>query len=185
MNLLIEKAPDYIVVRGEKIRINTSFDVWVRFFVVCSSDCGESEKINALQNVFVDGIPQTDISETVSQCFKWLLPPDNCKCEGNLSENKNNTQAFDFSMDGSVIYCELWEYFPHLMERGISFHEGMQLIKLLLCNENTMLWHRAFARCGDFSKMDKEQKRYWQKERARWLIRGNQNSIDDVFSKAF
>ena len=42
--------------------------------------------------------------------------------------------------------------------------------------------HRAFARCGDFSKMSKEQKGvYWQKERAKYAIRAKQDDIDDVF----
>lgn len=185
MNLLIDKAPDYIVVGGKKIKINTSFNVWVEFMI--SMDNKENEKaFNVLINkIFVEGCPNTDLSETVKACFSWMFPADNCKSEGNFSGNKNGAPAFDFSMDGNVIYCELWEHFPQLMEHGITFHEGIQLIKLLLSNENTMLWHRAFARCGDFSKMDREQKKYWQKERARWAIKKTQDDIDDVFSKAF
>ena len=50
---------------------------------------------------------------------------------------------------------------------------------------DTMLWHRAFARCGDFSKMSKDQQKYWQQERARWAIKKTQADIDNVFSAAF
>ena len=184
MNLLIEKAPGFITVGGRKIRIDTSFNVWVRFFVAYDKQ-DEKDMAAILQDIFLDGIPQTNLQETVSACAKWLFPDDYDKCEGNSSENKNGAQAFDFTMDGNIIYCELWEYFPHLMERGITFHEGIQLIKILMSNDNTMLYHRAFARCGDFSKMDKEQKRYWQKERAKWAIAANQSNIDDVLAKAF
>lgn len=185
MNLLIDKAPDYIVVGGQKIKINTSFSAWVEFII--HFDNKENEKaIGVLLNkIFVNGCPNTDIRETVKACYAWLYPKDDCKSEGNFSSNKTGAVSFDFSVDGNVIYCELWEYFPHLMERGITFHEGMQLIKLLLSNGDTMLWHRAFARCGDFSKMSKEQKEYWQKERARWAIKKAQTDIDDVFSKSF
>lgn len=185
MNLLVEKAPDYIVVGGDKIKINTSFDIWIDFIIHLGSKEDEKALNVLLTEIFIDGCPNTDLTETVKACFVWMFPPDDCRCEGNFSSNKTGAQAFDFVMDGNVIYCELWEYFPHLMEHGITFHEGMQLIKLLLSNENTMLWHRAFARCGDFSKMDKEQKKYWQQERARWAIKKTQADIDDVFSAAF
>lgn len=185
MNLLIDKAPDYIVVGGETIKINTSFFSWVEFMICLDKKENEKAIKVLLEKIFLDGLPNTDITETVKACYAWLYPEDSNKSEGNFSSNKTGAIAFDFSMDGSVIYCELWEHFPHLMERGISFHEGIQLIKLLLSNEKTMLWHRAFARCGDFSKMDKEQKKYWQKERARWAIKKTQDDIDDVFSKAF
>lgn len=184
MNLLIEQAPDYIVVGGEKIKINTSFSSWVRFFIAYDEQDGTAIE-NALKDIFPEGIPETDISETMAECIKWLFPADSTKHEGNYSENKNGALAFDFAMDGNIIYCELWEYFPHLMERGITFHEGMQLIKILMSDERTLLYHRAFARCGDFSKMDKEQKAYWIKERAKWIIRAKQNNIDDVFARAF
>lgn len=183
MNLLIEKAPDFITVGGEKIKINTSFNIWVEFFIACNSD-NEEKLAEALCKVFVDGIPNTDITETISACLDWLFPKDNTKKKAH-SKAYTNSKAFDFDMDGNLIYCELWEYFPHLMERGISFHEGMELIALLMSNEKTMLHHRAFARCGDFSKMDKEQKKYWRQERTKWAIPTHKNEIDDVFSKAF
>lgn len=189
MNLLIEKAPGYIVIGGKKERINTSFDIWIKFFIACEKCDGEAME-SVIKDIFVDGMPQADIKETAEGCLKWLFPDNKCKNEGGSSENEGGTQAFDFSIDGNVIYCELWEYFPHLMQRGMTFHEGMQAVKLLLCNEDTLLWHRAFARCGDFSKMNKEQKRYWEKERAKYRLpikneEKNQREIDRVFSKAF
>lgn len=84
-----------------------------------------------------------------------------------------------------MIYCELWEHYPNLMQRGISFPEGMELVKLLIANDKTALHHRAFARIGDFSKMDREQKKYWQRERAKYALKMSQKSIDDVFSRGF
>lgn len=185
MNLLIEKAPDYINVGGKKIKINTSFSVWIEFMIAIEINDSRKAFGLLLDKIFVDKLPKCDITEVLKMCFAWLFPKDDCKSEGNFTNNKTGAQAFDFSMDGNIIYCELWEYFPHLMERGITFHEGLQMIKILLGNDKTMLWHRAFARCGDFSSMDKVQKKYWQKERARWAIKKNQADIDDVFSKAF
>lgn len=184
MNLLIEKAPDYIVVGGKKAKIDTSFGVWVEFFIACNSK-DDNRILAAVKKVFPGGIPSFDAEEIISACLKWLFPPQNDNKTGNVSKQKNTSQAFDFEIDGNVIYCELWEYFPHLMKRGITFHEGMELIRLLMHNDKTMLWHRAFARCGDFSKMDKEQKSYWTRQRAIWTIPETDKNIDDIFSAAF
>lgn len=184
MNLLIDTAPDYIVVRGKKIKINTSFGVWVKFIVASKKDDAAMAQ-SALDEIF-GKMPTESPQEVMSQCLKWLYTETNKSNGNNSQSNGNSSVPFDFDVDGNVIYCELWEYFPHLMERGISYHEGMELIKLLMHNDDTMLWHRAFARCGDFSKMDKEQKKYWQKQRAIWVIPNtDQQSIDDVFATAF
>ena len=184
MNLLIDTAPDYIVVRGKKIKINTSFNVWVEFFIACRSD--NQENIGNVMLKIFDTIPDADAEEIIAECIKWLFYEGE-KTNGDTHSNtKTSSPPFDFEIDGNVIYCELWEYFPHLMQRGITYHEGMELIKLLMHNDKTVLWHRSFARCGDFSKMDKEQKKYWQKQRALYAIPNTtQQSIDDVFATAF
>lgn len=184
MNLLVEKAPDFIVVGGKNTKINTSFSVWVEFFIACNAD-DEERTLRVMKKIFPEGIPTVPVDEVISACFQWLFPPQTNREKKGAQNTVNSNQAFDFDTDGSVIYCELWEYFPHLMERGITFHEGMELIKLLLNNDKTMLWHRAFARCGDFSKMDGDQKKYWMKQRAIWAIHSEQNRIDNVFSAAF
>lgn len=177
MNLLISKAPGYIEIGGKKLSIKTDFELWVSFVVSCENNDADGI-LAAILNIFEE-LP-TNQEEFIQACINWMFP-DNEKENKNVTENNNTLfqTPFDFEEDGNVIYCELWEYFPHLMERGISFHEGMELIKLLLHNENTELWHRAFARCGDFSKMDKEQQKYWQKQRAQYRIKKSRISQED------
>lgn len=183
MNLLIDNAPDYIVVRGKIIKINTSFNAWVRFMIAVDGK-DDKEIIDAITDILGGEVMGENPQEVISACFAWLFQAD--EKSGAKTAEKSGSVPFDFAVDGNVIYCELWEYFPHLMERGISYHEGMELIKLLMHNDKTMLWHRAFARCGDFQKLDKEQKKYWQKQRAIWsLNKQNQNDIDMVMSSAF
>lgn len=177
MNLLVNKAPDYIVVGGRKLSVKTDFALWVSFVISCENNDADGI-LTAITDIFEE-IPKEE-SEFISACMDWLFPDsekDNKKTV--QKQNAMHQIPFDFNADGNVIYCELWEYFPHLMERGISFHEGMELIKLLLHNENTMLWHRAFARCGDFSKMDKEQKKYWQQQRTQYRIENRTISQED------
>lgn len=192
MNLLVETAPDYIVVGGEKLKLKTDFQLWVKFILACSKQ-DQTEIIQVLSDIF-EKLPETHLEEFVQKCTKWLYPPEDPNKGGANSEsdnrdrrsgNRSGTKAFDFEEDGNIIYCELWQYFPRLMERGISFHEGIELIKILMSNENTNLWHRAFARCGDFSKMTKEQKRYWQKQRAIYSIKLAKNADVDVMCKDF
>ena len=184
MNLLIEKAPDYIVVRGKKIKIETSFDVWVRFIVALKQE--DEIKIEKAFNDIFGNIPHDNIKEVIQECMNWMSSGDEKKTKESSRTKSTSSAPFDFEIDGNVIYCELWEHFPHLMERGITYHEGIELIKLLMHNENTIMWHRAFARCGDFSKMDKERKQYWMKQRAIWVIPNtDQKRIDDVFATAF
>lgn len=184
MNLLIETTPDYIVVRGKKIKINTSFNVWVEFFIMCKSEC--QENIEKVMLKIFDIIPEGEADEIIAECMKWLFGESKATNKSVTVKTSTTSAPFDFEIDGNVIYCEMWEYFPHLMERGISYHEGMELIKILMHNDKTMLWHRAFARTGDFSKMDKEQKKYWQRQRAIFTIpNATQQSIDDVFATAF
>lgn len=188
MNLLIEKAPDYLKVRGITIKIKTDFTLWVRFIIACENK--NSEEIGkALLDIF-GGVPQVTYKDDMIQAVMlWLYHGAGNKETGQQTKT-NASAVFDFEVDGNVIYCELWQYFPHLMARGISYHEGVELIKLLLHNENTMLWHRGFARCGDFSSMSKEQKTFWQKERAKYQLPvknrlQNQQNIDDIMSRSF
>ena len=176
MNLLINDTPDYIVVGGKKISIKTDFKLWAAFLIACTE--GNAGKIQESIEKIVDRVP--DDSQAFSlACMEWMFP-DKVK-NGEKQNNKNimNQQPFDFAADGNVIYCELWQYFPNLMERGISFHEGMELIKLLLHNENTLMWHIAFARCGDFSKLDKDKRDYWQKQRAIYRIKNKTVTQED------
>ena len=187
MNLLIEAAPDYIVVGGEKLKLKTDFQLWVKFILACSKQ-NQTEMIQALSNIF-EKLPEMHLDEFIQKCIEWLYPEDSNKggasSKSDSNDRRNSPKAFDFEEDGNIIYCELWQYFPHLMERGISFHEGIELIKILMSNENTNLWHRAFARCGDFSKMTKEQKRYWQNQRAIYTIKTGKNADVDVMCKDF
>lgn len=183
MNLLFENSPDYITVGGKKIKINTGFGEWVRFITACAKhDDAEIEK--ALVALFPEKIPDECAPEELADaCLGWVSQGDQ-KAE-KQGQPQKAASAFDFEADGNVLYCELWEYFPELMRRGITFHEGMELIGVLLSNENTMMWHRAFARCGNFGKMDKEQRKYWQTERAKYVIKAKQEDIDAVFANAF
>ena len=184
MNLLIETAPNYIVVRGKKIKINTSFNVWVEFFIACKSGC-DNKIENSMLKIFEE-IPDASAEEIIVECMHWLFNESTNTAKINNVEKSNTSAPFDFEIDGNVIYCELWEYFPHLMQKGISYHEGMEFIKILMHNDKTMLWHRAFARTGDFSKMDKEQKKYWQKQKVIFTIpNSSQQNIDDVLATAF
>lgn len=175
MNLLTEKSPDYIMVGGRKTAIKTDFALWVKFLISC--DKGDCFAIAAAVTE-IAGEVQANHGEFITACIKWMF----CGEEREKDLKKSDTSPripFDFDTDGNVIYCELWQYFPELMKKGISFHEGLELIKILLHNENTVLWHRAFARCGDFSKMDKEQQKYWNAQRAIYRIKGKHVSQED------
>ena len=185
MNLLIENAPDYIVVRGKFLKIDTSFSAWVRFLVAV--DGGKDEDIvKAITDIFGEEIVCENPQEVIAACFGWLFQTNDKSGAKTAEKGGGGSVPFDYAVDGNVIYCELWEYFPHLMKRGISYHEGTELIKLLMHNDKTMLWHRAYARCGDFSKLDKEQQKYWQKQRAIWSLNSqSQGDIDAVMASAF
>lgn len=182
MNLLTDNAPDYIEVGGKQYKINTDFVAWVRFLVAIESK-EETKVVDALKGVFLTVPNNVNMSDLINAIQNWLS-----LSEERFAASQGNTTsqtAFDFDIDGNIIYCELWEYFPHLMSNGFSFHTGIELIKLLISNDKTMMHHRAFARCGDFSKLSKEQKEYWVKERAKYAIKAKQEDIDNIFSSAF
>lgn len=183
MNLLIETAPDFIEVGGKKINIKTDFVIWVKFLIAIGEN-DEQMTALVLKDIFGEIPTDIEVKEMTTAIMNWLYSAQE---RVNISvDNKSTSRsAFDFSLDGNIIFCELWEHFPHLMQQGVSFQTGLELIKLLISNEKTMMYHRAFARCGDFSKMSKEQKAYWVKERAKYAIKATQEDIDDVFSNAF
>ena len=185
MNLLIDNAPDYIVIGGKKIKINTSFSAWVKFVIASKKDDIEMV-FRALMDIF-DELPNEPPDKVLKACMDWMFCTEKNEVQQKEApKRKSSSEAYDFEVDGNVIYCELWEYFPQLMQRGITYHEGIELIKILLQKDKTLLSERAFARCGDFSKLDKEHKKMWQKRRAMWAIPNtSQKSIDDVFSNAF
>lgn len=183
MNLLIENAPDFIEVGGKKLTIKTDFTIWVKFLIAIEEN-NEEMTVSVLDDIFGTIPVDVDIKELIRSIMDWLYQTRD-KVNVKVKNRTTSKTAFDFSIDGNIIFCELWEHFPHLMKQGISFQTGLELIKLLISNENTMMYHRAFARCGDFSKMSKEQKNYWQKERAKYVISAKQEDIDDVFSSAF
>jgi hypothetical protein len=183
MNLLIENAPDFIEVGGKKLTIKTDFNIWVKFLIAIGEN-NNKMAVDVLNEIFGELPTDLEMGELVRSIMNWLYQTrDKANIKG---KNKTASKtAFDFGIDGNIIFCELWEHFPHLMKQGISFQTGLELIKLLISNENTTMHHRAFARCGDFSKMSKEQKSYWQKERAKYAIGAKQDDIDDIFSSAF
>lgn len=180
MNLLIENAPDFIEVGGIKLKIKSDFTLWVRFIIALEKQ--DIEQINLILNEIFGEIPlNIDEAEFLNSISEWLWQKDETESKTMHSTKK----AFDFGMDGSIIFCELWEHFPHLMKNNITFHQGIELVRLLMSNENTVLHHRAFARCGDFSKMDKEQRKYWLKERSKYSPKISQKDIDNVMSECF
>lgn len=176
MNLLTEKSPGYIMVGGRKITINTGFEIWVKLLLACEKNdsVGIFEAITEIYGT----VPE-NCEEFVKACIDWMMPDKESEKKQQSGSSFSAHIPFDFDTDGSVIYCELWQYFPQLMQKGISFHEGLELIKILLHNEHTVLWHRAFARCGDFSKMDKEQQKYWNSQRAIYRIEDKHVSQED------
>lgn len=184
MNLLTEIPPDFIEVGRVKIKIKTDFALWVKFLIAVSKQ-DNNGIVNALGDIFGEIPANTEPKAFITAINEWLWQCSDETGIGISEQTTTSKQAFDFEVDGNIIYCELWEYFPRLMERGISFPEGMELIKMLISNENTVMHHRAFARCGDFSRMDKDMRTYWQKERAKYAIKAKQADIDAVFSGAF
>lgn len=178
MNLLCESVPDYITVNGEKYNIKTNFALWVSVLIALESE--DTDRIAAaLVDVFTDEIPNDKgIAEAVEA---WMFPSG--KSSGESQKQGGN--AIDFEVDGNIIYCELWRYYPELMKKGISFHEGMELIKTIAANKDTELWHRAYARCGDFSKMGKEERQYWQKQRLIYALKEKNTGAEEDFCDAF
>lgn len=183
MNLLVENTSNYIIIKNKKIPIKTDFSVWVNLIISVKKN--DIEKItNSIEDIF-GGIPTDFNFEDFIEAFpKWLWNETDEDINKTSTEQVQRT-AFDFNDDGNIIYCELYQYFPQLMQKGISFHEGLELIKILLSNENTILHHRAYARCGDFSKLDKERRKYWQQERAKYAVKISQKELDSVFSNGF
>ena len=182
MNLLCENAPDFLTVGGEKLKINTDFFVWIRFLTAF-----ETNDVLRLENSLVEifgKIPDTSsFDEIISAMRDWLNLTD----EKAFKTGQACVPCLSFCYDGNLIYAELWKYFPDMMKRGLTYQEGIELVNLILCDDKTMLWHRAFARSGDFSQFPKEQKRYWEKERAKYKLpsKANQQNTDDVLSSVF
>ena len=183
MNLLIETPSDFIEVGGRKLKIKTDFAIWVKFLIAIGDNDG-GMTVRVLNDIFGAIPDDLDVRELIAAIMDWLYQSRN-RVKTEDAGNTTSKTAFDFGADGNIIFCELWEYFPHLMQQGISFQAGLELIKLLISNENTTMYHRAFARCGDFSNMGKEQKQYWMKERAKYAICAKQEDVDSVLSNAF
>lgn len=182
MNLLCEKAPDFLVIGGEKIKIKTDFFVWVKFLTAF-----ETNDVFKLENALVEifgKAPDIKNFDFILQAMKdWLNLTD----ENYFKGGKKGAPCLSFFYDGNLIYAELWKYFPDMMKRGITYHEGTELLNLILCDDKTMLWHRAFARSGDFSKLDKEQKTFWEKERIKYRLpqKINTQNTDEILSSVF
>ena len=174
MNLLFENAPDYIMVGGKKIKMNTDFRLWAKYII--ASENQDTDGINeSLGDIFGNiRIPTACIDEFFEKISEWLYG-NNTPCR------TNKAPSFSFEEDGNVIYAELWNRYPHLMEKGPTFHEVAELIKNLLCDENSELWHRAYARTGNFSKLSKEQKEYWEKERRRLRLKDRRSQAQKEF----
>lgn len=183
MNLLTDNTPDFLQVGGKKIKIKTDFALWVRFIIAVEKN--DNNKVGeAIFDIMGNVSEEINPKELTNSISKWLWSTQE-KTIGARGKNEKIKKAFDFAEDGNIIYCELWEHFPHLMQQGITFQQGVELIKMLIANEKTVIHHRAFARSGDFSQMSNEQRKYWIKERAKYAIKAKQEDIDDAFSSAF
>ncbi len=189
MNLLTDTSPDEIKVGGFIYKCDTSFGKWVKYIIAAES--GDAAKVNeALFDIFgaVD-IPKRLMNDFISATYEWMFPrseSDDVKPRGS-----NGGKAYDFDFDGNIIYTELWQYFPELMRKGFTWHEGVELIRLLVNNKDTELHHRAFARVGNFSKLSKEERKYWNEERVRLKLpdkrtdEQKQSDFDNAMSSLF
>lgn len=182
-NALVDSPAEYIVIGEEKIKVNTGFIPWMKALI---SSIRKDEKMmeEALVEIFGE-IPKINPEFITVAMVKWMTQFDE---KIKTKEDKNETEqkdSIDWDKDGSIIFSELWQFYPDLMKRGINFFEGLELINRIVGKgrEQSELSMRVFARCGDFSKMGKDERAAWQKLRRQYAIKKTEDESD--FANAF
>lgn len=169
-NPFIDKPKKYIIIEGEKFAVKTDFELWVRLLI--ASGRQDADELTAAIIDILNGVPSIDISQSLIDWLNQFEGKNEPPKKGKAKKKAENKQAFDFDYDGAVIFAELWQYYPSLMQRGINYFEGIALIHQIIQKGYTEseLSRRAFARCGDFSKMEQKEREQWLKLRNEYAL---------------
>ncbi len=157
--------------------LNIDFVTWARYKIAIKNG-SEEERLAAYFSLFAEMPP--DIEKALADMplvTAWMITATKEADEEDEGEEPTPKEPYCFAHDGAVIWAEMWRHFPLLMQRGVSWHEGVAMINDILSmpTENSQLAFLAYARTGDFSQLSKNQREFWQRARTRHALPMGEN----------
>lgn len=184
MSILTEPLPDYVVVRGEKYRVNTDFRVWLKFTSLAFEKFTNAQKAFEIIALVYERIPSNLIDG-----LKALLEFYNLNREREeINEGKSvSVRAYDFEHDASSIYAAFrQQYGIDLLNDNLHWWEFRALLDNL--TEDTAFIKTVQYRNMDLSeiKSDELRKHYAKmKHRCRLPEKRTEAEIEEEFNKQF
>ncbi len=175
MSFLTEILPDYIIVSGEKCKINTDFKTWLKFSEIISGNDFNAESILLVfKNIFLELPPNLiDALKAIIQFYAR-------KNEGQTKEpgEKLDTKRyFDFEYDADLIFSAfMQQYNIDLCEVDMHWWKFKALLSGL--SEDTHFIKVIQFRSADLSKIkDREQKKFYMEMKARYRLPDNRSEV--------
>ncbi len=179
MSILSDKLPDFVLVRGIKNEVNTSFRVWLKF-----------------DQIRKKGINKDTASEIFTLCYKDELPPSAREALLALGDffapdrqkrgketDGAGKRCFDFEADSKYIYAAfLSEYGLDLQKEDIHWHTFCALLGAL--SESSKFMQIVSYRTADISKIKTREQKSFIKKMQRLYALPDERSEQDK-DKAF
>jgi len=137
INIITEELPNYILVKGEKIEINTDFKLWINFIqssVSANNECLLESILAILKN------KQTVIdSDLLDSMCKFVLTVEHiCEGKNNKNQTQNVNRIFDFKKDSDCVFSDFIRFYGiNLREKNMHWAEFKTLLNMLPENSAT------------------------------------------------
>ena len=157
MNMLTEKLPDSITVKGTEFPIKTDFRTWIRFSEIMSSGGEISENLaKAIKLIF--GCLPPSLEETVVGMVDFFAT----RTAEKKSAVKNQKRVYDFGYDAPLIIAAFrQQYGIDLIESDMHWYEFRALLAGL--TDDTLFVKVIGYRNTDLGSIkDKERKAFYR-----------------------
>lgn len=159
MNMLTEKLPDSVTVKGIAFPIKTDFRTWIRFSEIMSGEGEQAEKLaKAIRLVY--GCLPPSLEETVTGMLDFFA----VSAERDRSAKKvTGKRVYDFAHDAGLIVAAFrQQYGIDLLESELHWHEFRALLAGL--TEDTLFVKVIGYRSINLSDIkDKDRKDFYRK----------------------
>ena len=163
MNILIDRLPCEIIIKGEAYPIRTDFRTWIRFSQMVENAVDVVAWAEIIISVIEGEKLPDDFSTTISALSDFYILRDGKEKETNQNDSGQRVRAYDYDVDAAHIYTAF------LQQYGIDLTKSDMhwwVFKYLLdgISDDTKFGKIVQYRCTDTSGIkDKETKKYYEK----------------------
>lgn len=161
MGILLEKLPEYVLIDGTEVKINTDFRFSIRFEQLFNDNTLNDKEIFARAlEIYYPVIPQ-NINEAIEKML-WFY-----RCGKEISKKKKTSSSKDeiysFDYDGDKIYSAFLDQYGLDLQDVDNLHWWKFKAMFGALKEDNEISKIMSIRAMDIGKLPKEQQEYYKK----------------------